>query len=92
MPSSETYRQVIFTRHVATVVEAPELALLSVNLLRQLDTVYFAGPDLLYIGNLEDGTKVHYRITGWDTDQKALIMQREPMAPVSTKKSGEGRG
>ena len=59
------------------VVKAGSPALMSVELLREMAVVHFIAPDVLYLGNDESGAAVHYRIHGWEPQERALIIYRE---------------
>lgn len=74
---ADEYGTVVVSRHIPTVEEAPDRGLMSVGLLRDLDQVYLYDLDLIYIGRTADGHDVFYRITGWDPEHKALIIERD---------------
>lgn len=59
----------------AVVEEAPDMGLLSVELLRDMAPEIVDG-NRLNLGRNRDGQAVAYRIAGWDTPSNALIIVR----------------
>ena len=73
------YGAISVTWHAPTVDVAPERALMSASLLSGFYTgagaPWWPEPDVVYVGHIH-GEPVYYRVTGWDPDHKALILER----------------
>lgn len=70
------YEHVQVTRTVPIITAAPARALMSAAMLRTIDSVYWYTPDVVYLGDDPGHRPVYYRVVGWDTDHKALIIER----------------
>lgn len=74
MSTTPQYGDVVVRRGPAIIEKAPGVALMSPELFLRLDAV-FIDRDIIRVGEDLDGEPVSYRITGWDADHKALIIQ-----------------
>jgi endonuclease YncB( thermonuclease family) len=74
-PYADGYGQIVATWHAPTVDNAPARALMSAVMLRELPIAHWRSPDTVYVGDVR-GDAVLYRITGWDVEEKALIVER----------------
>lgn len=78
-----TYGQIVARWAATVVVEAPERALITLELVRSLDNrALWCNADRLYLGDDQRGEEVIYRVTGWDAEATALVVERvRPDAP-----------
>jgi hypothetical protein len=74
--ADQEYVSIVLTRTTPRVDVAPETALVSVQLLRDMGGGYFVGPDVIFVGHDPDGVAVYYQIVGWHPTEKALIVRR----------------
>lgn len=68
------YGEVWFSTTTTTVDRADPLALVDPEAFRQADILVTG--DVVRVGFTADGEAVFYRIFGWDSDRRALIIRR----------------
>ena len=76
-PADAAYGELVLTRKMPAVVGSPpERTLMTVELLRSLNSAHLVGPDRICVGEDADGEPVFYRITGWNAAFSALVLTR----------------
>jgi hypothetical protein len=70
------YGELVLTHTLPTVVQAPTRTLLTVEALRTLNSVYLLKPDVICVGEDDEGNPVVYAIVGWSAPERALILAR----------------
>jgi hypothetical protein len=70
------YGDLIVKRTDAVVIQADQVVLCSVQLLREMGRVHFEEPDVVFVGTDKHALEVRYRITGWDSEHRCLVMWR----------------
>lgn len=82
MDTEEEYGEIVLTRHSPMVEKAPERSLISLAALREMKDAYFAAPDVLLVGwYFLDSRPCYYRVTGWNGEHKALIVELDKERP-----------
>jgi hypothetical protein len=71
------YGNIVVTVRAPTVDDAPDRALITLALIAHPNSHLWIQGDRIYVGHNPDGKPIYYRVTGWEPDPGALIVERE---------------